>query len=108
MRVDILEVRGQYEYVVGTRGAHVSVLYAVSVVLLQPLLRAFGTYPTVIRLFGEDLRLSSDDGEVGFRDLEDLGVVQFTVVCTMTECLESSFVLGFADTLIFTWERHAV
>jgi len=45
------------------------------------------TYPAVVRLLGEDLRLTSGDGEVGLRDLEDLGVVQFAVIMAMTECL---------------------
>jgi hypothetical protein len=62
----------------------------------------------MIRLLGEYLRLASGDGEVGFRDLEDLGVVYFTVVCTMTECLEPSFVLGFGVTFNYRRERHAV
>ena len=33
------------------------------------------TYPAVVRLLGEDFGLTSGDGEVGLRDLEDLGVV---------------------------------
>lgn len=35
----------------------------------------FGAYPAMIRLLGENLRIASGDGEVGFRNLEDLGVV---------------------------------
>ena len=46
------------------------------------------TYPAVVRLLGEDFGLTSGDGEVGLRDLEDLGVVQFAVIMAMTECLE--------------------
>lgn len=45
------------------------------------------TYPAVVRLLGEDFGLTSG-GEVGLRDLEDLGVVQFAVIMAMTECLE--------------------
>jgi hypothetical protein len=33
------------------------------------------TYPAMVRLLGEDVRLASSDCEVGLRDLEDLGVV---------------------------------
>ena len=74
------------------------------------MLGAFGAYPAVIRLLGEDLRLTSSDGEVGLWDLEDLSVVQFAVVGTMTECLEPSLLSGFDVTLIspMSWGRHAV
>ena len=59
-------VRGQYECDV-----NVSMYYRLSAVLafINP------TYPAMVRLLGEDLRLASSDGEVGLRDLEDLGVV---------------------------------
>jgi hypothetical protein len=50
-------------------------VYAVSVVLFQSLLGAFGAYLAMIRLLGENLRIASGDGEVDFWDLEYLGVV---------------------------------
>ena len=48
------------------------------------------TYPAVVRLLGKNLWLTSGDGKVGFRDLEDLDVVQFAVVGAVTVCLLST------------------
>lgn len=58
-------------------------------------LGASGTYPAMIRLLGEDLRLASGGGKVGLRDLEDLGIVQFTIIVAVTECLEPSLLSDF-------------
>lgn len=60
----------------------------------------FGAYPAVIRLLGEDSRFSSGDGEIGRRDLKDLGVVQFAVIVAMTECLETILLSGIDVTLV--------
>lgn len=59
----------------------------------------------MVRLLGEDLWLASCDGEVGLRDLEDLGVVQFAVIMAMTECLEPGLLSGFDVTLINGWGK---
>lgn len=60
-------LRGQYE-------CDVNEVWAERDVILASLLLG-GTYPAMVRLLGEDLRLASCDGEVGLWDLEDLGVV---------------------------------
>jgi len=50
----------------------------------------------MVRLFGKDLRLTGGDSEVGLRDLEDLGVVQFAIIGTVAVRLEPDNLSVFA------------
>lgn len=43
----------------------------------------------MVRLFGEDLWLARCDCELGFRDLEHLGIVQFPIIGAVAEGLIS-------------------
>ena len=97
MGVDILGIRGQYErIIVETWTARVIYVYC-KLRYYKSWLGAFGTYSAMIRLLGEDLRLASCDGEVGLRNLEDLGIVQFTIIVAVTECLEPSLLSDFGS-----------
>ena len=97
MGVDILELRGQYEYILG-RVDHMCYLCMLYYEVVLSLLGAFfGAYPAMIRLLGENLRIASGDGEVDLRDLEDLGVVQFTIIVAVTERLELSLLSDFGS-----------
>jgi hypothetical protein len=45
----------------------------------------------MIRLLREDLWFTSCDRELCFRDLKDLGVVQFAIVGAVAKCLDRWF-----------------